>query len=260
MQIVDYKAVFISIEDCLRNYYKLSIKEFQLKFADFTSLKYQARSDQFYFDHIKMIVFYSGFNADTVTKKLPIIKKHFPDFSTVAKYDETNVSEILTDKDMIRNRLKVEAVVKNAKRFVKLIEKHGSFYKYLESFAPQASFLNLMLLKEELECQFEYLGEITGYHFLMEIGLDVMKPDRVISRIFKRLGLIESDKQLLKTIFLGREFAKATGYPIRYIDIVFVTYGQQGDRTKSMDGICLENKPKCQFCGVKIFCNYDYST
>jgi len=113
-----------------------------------------------------------------------------------------------------------------------------------------------MLLKEELECQFEYLGGITGYHFLMEIGLEVIKPDRVISSIFKRLGLIESDKQLLKTIFLGREFARVTGHPIRYIDVVLVTYGQQGDRAKSLDGICLEKNPKCQICGIQDFCKY----
>ena len=108
-----------------------------------------------------------------------------------------------------------------------------------------------MLLKEELEFRFDYLGGITVYHFLTDIGLDVLKPDRVLVRIFQRLGLIESEKQLLKTVIQGRKFAAATGHSIRYIDIIFVTYGQQGQ-----EGICFTKNPKCNLCGLTEKCNY----
>lgn len=116
-----------------------------------------------------------------------------------------------------------------------------------------------MLLKEELEYKFNYLGNITVYHFLTDIGLPVLKLDRVITRIFKRLGLIENEKQLLKTVIQGRKFAEATKLPIRYIDIIFVRYGQQGESKffSMIDGICLEKYPKCNFCGATEYCN-DY--
>ncbi|WP_094226858.1 hypothetical protein [Methanolobus psychrotolerans] len=61
---------------------------------------------------------------------------------------------------------------------------------------------------------------------MTEIGLPVLKPDRVITRIFKRIGLIESEDQLLKTVIHGRKFSQETGLPIRYIDIIFAIYGQ----------------------------------
>jgi len=254
MEPLDYKTIFIGIESSLRNHQGLNVNEFQLKYEAFTNFEFKKRPDQEYFDLLKMIVFYSGFKADTVSKKESIINQYFGDFSIVAKYGDSKITEILSDEKMIKNRLKVNAVVNNAKKFMQIIEKHGSFHNYLQSFSPNESFENLMLLKEELEYQFEFLGGITGYHFLMDIGLEAIKPDRVITRIFERLGLIESDKQLLKTIFHGRKFAGATGHPIRYIDIIFVTYGQQGDKNTAENGICLEKNPKCEICGITNFC------
>ena len=101
------------------------------------------------------------------------------------------------------------------------------------------------------------LGQITTYHFMTDIGLPVLKPDRVICRIFQRLGLIEDTDQLLKTVIQGRKFAAATGHPIRYIDIVFVSFGQVANAGWGMPrGICLGDKPSCQICDAKVYCNY----
>ena len=160
-------------------------------------------------------------------------------------------------RDRIRNRRKVEACVRNAQVFKNIVSEYGSFQAYIDSFAPAASFENLMLLKEELEYRFERLGRITTYHVLTDIGLPVLKPDRVICRIFQRLGLIESGEQLLKAVIQGRKFAQATGYPIRYIDIVFVAYGQVESQEFGLSsGICLEQNPLCSVCGVTDYCNY----
>ena len=86
----------------------------------------------------------------------------------------------------------------------------------------------------------------------------MLKPDRVISRIFKRLGLIDDEEKILQTVEQGREFAKHTGYPIRYIDIIFVKLGQMGksEMFGLEEGICLEKSPKCMICLLKEYCNY----
>jgi DNA-3-methyladenine glycosylase I len=79
----------------------------------------------------------------------------------------------------------------------------------------------------------------------------------VICRIFKRLGLIEDERQLLKTIIQGRKFAQATALPIGYIDIVFVAYGQLQSLEFGLDrGICLATNPACDLCGVTSHCHY----
>src|SRR5690606_16062988 len=142
------------------------------------------------------------------------------------------IAEIVEDKKMIRNERKIRACIENAKTFKEIITKFGSFQNYLNHFEANKSFENLILLKEELEHRFEYLGCITVYHFLTDLGFNVLKPDRVIMRIFKRLGLIEHENQFLKAVIQGRKFSEATGYPIRYIDITFVKYGQEGRSEK----------------------------
>ena len=158
---------------------------------------------------------------------------------------------------MIRNRAKIKACIKNAYIFRDLVQKHGSIQNYFEMFSPHTSFENMMRLKDEIENHFYRLGKITVFHFLTDIGLPVLKPDRVICRIFERLGLIESRKNILETIIQGRKFAEATGLPIRYIDIVFVAYGQVRSSEFGIErGICLEEKPSCILCNAKSFCNY----
>ena len=114
-----------------------------------------------------------------------------------------------------------------------------------------------MILKDELQKRFHRLGKITVFHFLTDSGLPVLKPDRVICRIFERLGLIESRESLLEAVIQGRKLAEATGNPIRYVDIIFVAYGQIKSPEFGIEhGICLEKNPSCHLCGARTFCNY----
>jgi DNA-3-methyladenine glycosylase I len=248
---INYSDIFLTIEKSLKKQTGLSGNAFANRFSAFRNLTFNKRTNDEYFQIIKQIIFYSGFKAKTVTNKLDIINKHLPDYKTVSLFNGKNIASILADKKMIKNKGKVSAVINNAKTINSIAKQYGSFQSYIESFAPTVSFENLMLLKEELQYRFDYLGEITVYHFLMDIGLDVIKPDRVLVRIFKRLGFIENEKQFLKTVIQARKLASATKYSIRYIDIIFVTYGQQGE-----DAICLEQNPKCKVCGLTEHCNY----
>ena len=213
-------------------------------------------TDEKCFEKLIMTTFYSGFKADTVTRKKQVILGHFPSWEKVSTYTEEDVERIVSDPKMIRHRGRIEACAKNAQEFKKIIEKHGSFGKYVEGFEAE-SFENLMILKEDLEARFDYLGPITVYDFLKEIGIPVLKPDRVIMRIFERLGLIDHREQFLRAIFHGREFARITEHPIRYIDTVFVAYGQVATSDLGIErGICLEVNPSCNLCYAKPYCNF----
>lgn len=206
-----------------------------------------------------------GFRAQTVSNKIAVIDKHFPDYKHVLTYGKREVETILADSQMIANRLKVEACIENAKRFKKIIDKHGSFQAYVDSLPRFQSDEELIALRDQFRRLFKYLGPRTAFHFLMDIGIPVLKPDRVIERIFKRIGLVpqemhESDALYIALNQQGREFAHATGHPIRYIDIVFVAYGQVQTKEIGIDrGICLseeEGGPLCSLCGAKGLCNY----
>lgn len=254
-----YKDIFEAVENTLIEYGSRNKvrNEVESKLNVFKHFEGRILSDNDFYEILVFVTFYSGFKAATVTAKRDIILKHFPDWETVSTYSEKNIDQIMNDDQMIRNKIKIEACIYNAIQFKKILNSYKSFHDYIKSFNPESSFENLVLLKEELEVKFKYLGSRTVYHFLTDIGMPVLKPDRVLCRIFKRLGLIESDKQLLKTVIHGRKFSEATNLPIRYIDIVFVAYGQAHSEEFGIDrGICLKN-PRCEFCNISTFCHYD---
>ena len=255
----DYKTIFSGIEAGLINYGSRNLPEERIR-AELDKFKYgieRTFTDADYFQIIIDVIFYSGFRAATIESHLSVIRRHFPDFRTVAKYQKADIALIMGDAKMIRNERKIRACVENARVFAAIVDQCGSFRDYIDSFSPTESFENLMLLKEELEYRFQGIGRVTTYHILTDIGLPVLKPDRVMCRIFQRLGLIENEDQLLKTVIQGRKFAEASGRPIRYIDIVFVAYGQAKSEALGLDrGICLEENPLCSACKVASFCNY----
>jgi DNA-3-methyladenine glycosylase I len=256
--MIDYRKIFNEAEHLLREQSSFSDSEFDKHFGRFKRFEHRTRTDDEIFRMLVMIIFYSGFRASIVENKEAIILNHFPNYNTVSQFAEYDIQGILSDPEMIKNKLKVIACVSNAVVFKNIVQEHGSFQNYLDGFKANESFENLILLKEELEHRFVYLGGITVYHFLTDLGFNVLKPDRVMLRIFKRLGLIETDKQLLKTVIQGRKFAEATEYPIRYIDIIFVKYGQEGESKMFglKNGICIEHNPNCQVCRLTAFCDY----
>jgi DNA-3-methyladenine glycosylase I len=256
--MTDYVSIFHNAELTLKQHSWFTEEEFENVYGRFKEFETKARTDDEYFEMLIMIVFYSGFKAATVEEKEGIILGHFPNYKQVADYSEVDVHRILSDSEMIKNERKITACISNAKSFKKIIQHYGSFLKYLEAYNAKESFVNLVELKNDLMYRFHYLGDTTVNHFLTDLGYNVLKPDRVISRIFRRLGLIDDEKRILHTIEQGKEFAKQTRYPIRYIDIIFVKLGQQG-KSKMFglaDGICLEKSPSCSTCLLKEYCTY----
>lgn len=211
--------------------------------------------DDALFRKLVMVVFYSGFRAATVTAKKETILRHLGDWRKVKDYGPSDVDRILEDEDMIGNRRKVEACVKNAQTVAKLVERHGSFAAYLRDRVGDRTLSDVLVLKEDLEAEFQYLGGITVYHFMTDIGLEVLKPDRVIMRIFHRLGLVEDRDRYFRAIQVGQRMAKEANTTMRRVDRVLVAYGQAATEEFGLSkGICLEEKPRCGVCGVRDHC------
>ena len=227
------------------------------KLDEFKKYEERSLSDEDYFHIMVKVVFYSGFRAETVKAREAAILRHFPDLKTTAAYGEKDIANILRDSSMIKNRRKVSACIDNARLMQDLIKRHGSFRDYIHSFGELAALEEVLLLKEALEVNFAFLGGVTVYHFMTDAGFPVLKPDRVLTRIFLRLGLIEDERQLLKTVLQGKKFAASTGLPIRYVDIVFVLYGQASATAYGVtQGVCL-TVPRCSACDLSpTFCHY----
>jgi DNA-3-methyladenine glycosylase I len=259
-----YKAIFDAVESTLKKQYA-SEDEFNAKYQHFKLFESRTLSDDDYFSILVRIIFYSGFKAGTVAQRMDAIESSFPNINTVAHYEDKDISKLMLDTKMIRHKKKIVACIENARTMKRLIGKYGSVQNYITSYRPLESDENLFSLYNNLQRRlnrtegFSFLSNITAYHFLTDIGMQVMKPDRVIMRIFYRLGLISDRNQIFEAaVTKGRKFSQETGYPIRYIDVIFVKYGQAGKDSyfDLSDGICLEKHPKCHICSVTEYCRF----
>lgn len=256
----DYRSIFGAVESTLLRVgsQHVAVEKIQKDLDEYKLVEGKGFSDSDYYRILVYVVFYSGFRAATVDARSATIDKYFSDFRVASSYGPQDIDRILQDPEMIKNRRKVRACVENAQTFKEIVSQHGSFQGYIDSFAPKASSTNLMRLKRELQHRFVGLGRVTTFHVLTDIGMPVLKPDRVMCRVFKRFGLVANEKDIEGVVKQGGIFVEHTGHPIRYIDIVFVTFGQLRSTEFGLDrGICLEKNPRCSLCGGKELCTYD---
>ena len=78
----------------------------------------------------------AGLSWLTVLKKRENYRKAFDSFDPikVAGYDEKKVKELLSNEGIIRNRLKIESAIKNARAFLAVQKEFGSFDAYIWQF------------------------------------------------------------------------------------------------------------------------------
>ena len=250
----DLANIFNCIYNTLIEQSNYSKQEFEEKFNNFKHYEKRKLDNNEYYQLLVDIIFYSGFKAATVNKYINTIHKHFANYIEVSNYSNYQIDKINNDYKMIKNKSKINACIKNAKKIVEIVKEYGSVTEYIESFNPNLNDERLNNLKSSLIYNFNYIGDITVYHFMTDIGLNVIKPDRVLLRIFSRLGLVENKNDYFGAIKIGRAFSKATKLPIRYIDLIFVLYGQLD--LEKITCICSEKRPKCNICGVKSHCLY----
>ncbi len=92
--------------------------------------------DQKLFEFLILETFQAGLSWITVLKKrenFRIAFDHF-DYKKVASYNETKFQELIQNKGIIRNKLKIKAAISNAQTFIKIQEKFGSFSNYIWAF------------------------------------------------------------------------------------------------------------------------------
>ncbi len=78
----------------------------------------------------------AGLSWSTILNKRDGYRKNFADFDVekVARFTRRRIDRILTDPGIVRNRLKVESAVSNAKAFLEVQEEYGSFASYIWGF------------------------------------------------------------------------------------------------------------------------------
>ncbi|MBS1781323.1 MAG: DNA-3-methyladenine glycosylase I [Bacteroidetes bacterium] len=125
-------------------------------------------NDDELFGRLIMEINQAGLSWETILKKEASFRKAYHNFNIkkVAKYTEADMERLMADAGIIRNRLKINAAVENAKTIQALQKEYGSFEKWLEHHHPKTKEEWVKLFKKT----FRFTGgEIVG-EFLMSIG------------------------------------------------------------------------------------------
>ena len=113
-------------------------------------------------------VFVSGISWKVIDAKWDGIRLAFEDFDpeTVAGFTPADVDRLMTDTRIVRNRKKIEAIVRNAGELIVVDREFGGVDKYLESFDD-----NDLLIKD-LHKRFAFLGESVAHFFLFGVNFN----------------------------------------------------------------------------------------
>lgn len=120
------------------------------------------------FCRLVMEINQAGLSWETILKKEASFRKAYSNFDIkkVAAYTEADRAKLLADAGIIRNKLKVNAAIENAKTILVLQKQFGSFEKWLEHQHPKTKEEWVKLFKKTLRFTG---GEIVN-EFLMSIG------------------------------------------------------------------------------------------
>ena len=130
----------------------------------------------------------AGLSWLTVLKKRPAYREAFEGFdpATVAKYTDKDVQGLLGNAGIIRNRLKIQSAIRNAKAFLNIQDEFGSFDDYWWGFAdgqpiqnhwrslkevPAKTELSDLISKDLKKRGFNFVGSTIIYAYMQSSGL-----------------------------------------------------------------------------------------
>lgn len=138
--------------------------------------------DKYLYEMLILESFQAGLSWECVLNKRASFKKAFDNFNIdkICNYDDKKVQELLTNKDIIRNKLKINAAINNSKIFKAIQNEYGTFHNYLKTFTEDTIMyevdkttneLSDMLSKDLQKRGMKFVGSTIIYSYLQAIGV-----------------------------------------------------------------------------------------
>jgi DNA-3-methyladenine glycosylase I len=144
--------------------------------------------DNILFEFLILESFQAGLSWLTVLKKRENFRKAFAKFDAkkVSKFDSATVEKLMNNEGIIRNRLKIEAAVNNAAKFLEIQKEFGSFSNYVWSFTTGKPIINKRKNLKEMPAKteisdamskdmgkrgFKFRGSTICYAFMQAVGM-----------------------------------------------------------------------------------------
>lgn len=141
--------------------------------------------DRYLFEMLLLESFQAGLSWECILNKRENFRKAFDnfDYNKISKYDENKINELINNKGIIRNKLKINAAINNSKIFIKIQKEYGTFSKYIWSFTNNKiiihsgvklytrNSLSDRISKDLKKRGMKFAGTVIIYSYLQAIGV-----------------------------------------------------------------------------------------
>lgn len=133
-----------------------------------TQYGFPIHDDNELFGRLILEINQAGLSWETILKKEEGFRKAYDNFDIkkIAQYTEKKREKLMNDAGIIRNRLKINAAIENAKKIIEIQKQYGSFESWLDQHHPQTKEQWVKLFKKN----FKFTGGEIVNEFLMSIG------------------------------------------------------------------------------------------
>lgn len=139
-------------------------------------------NDQYLYEMLILESFQAGLSWECVLNKRDAFEKAYDNFDIekVIKYNDNKINELINNKNIIRNKLKIKASINNSIIFKKIIETYGSFYNYLKNYTKGKTYYEIGQTTSELSDTIsknlkkqgmKFVGSTIIYSYLQAIGI-----------------------------------------------------------------------------------------
>ncbi len=138
--------------------------------------------ERYLYEMLILESFQAGLSWECVLNKREDFRKAYDyfDIDKVIKYDDKKIEELLSNKNIIRNKLKIKASINNSKIFKEIQKEYGSFYNYLETFTNNRTVYETDKTTSDLSDRIsndlqrrgmKFVGSTIIYSYLQAIGV-----------------------------------------------------------------------------------------
>ena len=138
--------------------------------------------DKYLFVMLILESFQAGLSWECVLNKREAFRKSYDNFAIdkIINYDDKKIEELINNKDIIRNKLKIKSSINNAKIFKKISEEYKGFYNYLKTFTKgdviyendkTTSNLSDNISQDLQKRGMKFVGSTIIYSYLQAIGV-----------------------------------------------------------------------------------------
>ena len=138
--------------------------------------------DAYLFEMLILELFQAGLSFECVLNKREYFKEAYDNFDIrkIILYDENKINKLMNNKNIIRNKRKIEASINNAKIFNNIKDEYGSFYNYLKTFTNDkviyendktTSKLSDTISSDLKSRGMKFIGSVIIYSYLQAVGI-----------------------------------------------------------------------------------------